>query len=233
MFEKIYEKIIELLASISWSAAAGIVFGAVISATVSYLLQRNSFAEARRQKALEKFEARKAMGLTLYHKMIRIASTLHIVLNTLNEGVKRAADPTFKGPLWGALRPPAALPDRVKFTPDELTYLMLLDNNLFSDMGSFDEVHNTLLSAFEEYKAKRAAVSDTLSAEMETGGLGVTTLTSAEMRKYGPRFAELNILIEQMLGRAKEDSAEAWTLLNRLQERLNKEFKLNLRLEMK
>jgi hypothetical protein len=67
---------VELLKSISWPSVASIVFGATISATISYILQRNSFAEARRQKEADRIEGRKALGLALFQKMIRIASTL-------------------------------------------------------------------------------------------------------------------------------------------------------------
>lgn len=56
-----------------WSIAS-LLAGTVVSAIVSYLLQRRSFSEAREQRAKDKFEARKTLGLTLFHKMMRITS---------------------------------------------------------------------------------------------------------------------------------------------------------------
>ncbi len=62
----------------AWSIFSLLV-GTIISSIVAYVLQRNSFAEARRLKAQDKLDERKALGLTLFHKMIRIASTLGIL----------------------------------------------------------------------------------------------------------------------------------------------------------
>jgi hypothetical protein len=62
--------------SVDLRAASGIVFGATISALVSYVLQRNQFKEAKRQKEADRFEDRKALGLNVLTKMMRIASTL-------------------------------------------------------------------------------------------------------------------------------------------------------------
>jgi hypothetical protein len=50
----VINSVIAFLKTISWASAAGILFGAFISALVSFILQRSSFAEARRQKRLSK-----------------------------------------------------------------------------------------------------------------------------------------------------------------------------------
>ncbi|MGO8909743.1 MAG: protein phosphatase 2C domain-containing protein [Bradyrhizobium sp.] len=46
------------LKSIPWTSAASILFGASISALVSFLLQRSSFTEARLQKEKDRREVR-------------------------------------------------------------------------------------------------------------------------------------------------------------------------------
>jgi hypothetical protein len=51
----------EAVHQISWSSAAGVLFGAAISATVSFVLQRSSFKEARQQKEKDRREVRKAL----------------------------------------------------------------------------------------------------------------------------------------------------------------------------
>lgn len=53
------------------------------------------------------------------------------------------------------------------------------------------------------------------------------------MRRIAPKAAALNVLIQAMVERTKLDSEEAWKLMSRLQEVLNKEFKMSLRLEKK
>jgi len=74
-----WEILIAAYNSISWNATAGIVFGASISALVSYLLQRNQFREVRRQRDADRIEERKAVALNVLTKMMRIASTLEMV----------------------------------------------------------------------------------------------------------------------------------------------------------
>jgi hypothetical protein len=65
------------------------------------------------------------------------------------------------------------------------------------------------------------------------GNVGTTGVTEAEMMTIAPRAAELNVLIEGMIQRTRQDSKEAWELLEKLRNSLNKEFALQLRLERK
>jgi hypothetical protein len=58
-------------------------------------------------------------------------------------------------------------------------------------------------------------------------------LTETDLRRIGPKAASLNTLIQGMVERTTIDSEEAWKLMQRLQDALNKEFKLSLRLERK
>src|SRR5450432_4034669 len=99
------EQAIALLKSISWSSVAGIVFGAAISATISYFLQRNSFAEAKRQKDADRIEERKALGLALFQKMIRIASTLEMLKQSLSGSFARSEAQGIKGDPWEFVMP--------------------------------------------------------------------------------------------------------------------------------
>jgi len=213
-----------------WSIVS-LLAGTVISAIVSYLLQRSSFAEARRQKAQEKLETRKMLGLNLFHKMIRIVSTLGTLKNSLDNAFTRVKANEHPHN-WQIIMPIANFPDRVKFTPEELTFLMLMDMKLFNDMGPFDDIHNSLLDMFELYRTKRSALTDTLPATMN-GNIGTTELTQAEMMTIGPRMAELNVLVDGMVQKTQQDSNEAWELLERLRNSLNGEFNLQLRLEQK
>jgi hypothetical protein len=211
-----------------WSIVSLLV-GTIISAIVSYLLQRTSFAEARRVKAQEKLEERKTLGLTLLHKMIRMTSTLQILKDSLDEAFADAKANSITGQPWQFVMPVVNFLDRVKFTPEELTFLMLLDRNLFNDFGPFDDIHNNLLGVFELYRTKRSALTDILPAEMK-GNLGTTGVSLNEILKLAPKAAELDFLIEGMVQRTRQDSKEAWELLDRLQKSLNKEFNLNLRI---
>ncbi len=226
------EYLLQLVMSIDWRAGAGVLFGAAISALVSYLLQRNSFAEARRQKELDKREERRTLGLNVFTKMIRIASTLEQLKQSLEGAFARAERDNIKGSPWTMVIPLANFPAKVHFEPKELTEIMKLDFNLFNDLGPFDDVHNTLLDVFQLYRTDRNALTSTLSADMK-GMLGSTTFTQEELKRLAPKMAALDTIVDGMVQRTLADSTEAWAILSRLQDALNKEFGLKLRLERK
>lgn len=205
--------------------------GTIISAIVSYLLQRNSFAEARRQKEQDKLDERKTLGLNLFHKMIRIASTLAILKKHLNDSLSRLPPDERDRHVWRAVQPVATVPDRVKFSAEELTSLMLLDRELFNDMGPFDDLHNSLLDCFSLYRTSRTALTDTLPATMQEI-VGRVEFDQNQMQSIAPRAA-LDFLVHAMVQRTDKDSTEAWALLDRLTTSLNKAFDLKLKLEHK
>jgi hypothetical protein len=222
----------EAVHQISWSSAAGIIFGAGISATISYALQRNSFAEARRQKETDKRDERRVLGLNVLTKMIRISSNIIILKGTIESSFARAKADKLKSPPWAIVEPLANLPAKVHFEPKELTEVLRLDFQLFNDIGPFDDIHNALVDAFEMYRSERTALTSQMKADM-TGVLGLTKLTQDEVRIFGPRMAGLDALIAQLLKRATIDGDEASQLLGKLQDVLNKEFDLKIRLEPK
>jgi hypothetical protein len=222
--------LLDLAKAIDWRAGTGVLFGAAISAVVSYWLQRSSFAEARRQKETDKREDRRTLGLNVLTKMIRIASTIELLKQSLEQAFARAKRDGIKGPAWALVVPLANLPGRVHFEPKELTEVMRLDFNLFNDLGPFDDVHNSLLDIFTLYKTDRSALTANMAAEM-TGAQGVTTITADEMRHLAPKMAALDTVLNGMVQRTATDSAEAWSILGRLREALNKEFDLKLQIE--
>ena len=136
---------IEFLKSIPWSNVAGIIFGATISAIVGYLLQRNSFAEARRQKEHDRFEVRKAQAYSLFFKIIRVQSTTVQLAKAVAESLAKAEADGLQGMLWQKIMPMGNMPPRVKFTSDEMALLLSLDSQLFNDLGPYDDIHNSLL----------------------------------------------------------------------------------------
>jgi hypothetical protein len=227
-----WDKLTAVYNAISWSAAVGIVFGATISALVSYLLQRNQFREVRRQRESDRFEERKAVALNVLTKMMRIASTLEILKLTIENAFKRAEVAGIQAPAWALVSPIASLPGKVQFEPKELTEIMRLDFQLFNDLGPFDDVHNLLLDTFATYRTDRNALTENMSAEMK-GNLGTTNFSAEEMKRLAPKMASLDTLLAGMIQRTTQDSAEAWQLLMRLQDALNKTFNLKLKLERK
>jgi hypothetical protein len=223
---------IEFLKSIPWSSVASIIFGAAISALVSYLLQRNSFAEAKRQKESDRYETRRAHAHSLFFKMIRIHSTIVLLGNAVTECIEKAKSSGFKGTLWQSVLPMGNLPTRVKFSSDEMALLLSLDINLFNDVGPYDDIHNSLLDLFDLYRTRRDTLIERFGAKM-SGSMGTTALTKDEGDWVAPRAYELNNLVEIMIQRTGHDSEESKGLLQRTHALFVKEFKLNPKLEFK
>lgn len=223
---------IEFLKSMPWASAAGILFGATISALVSYLLQRNAFAEARRQKESDRYEVHRGQAYSLFFKMVRIHSTVALLDRSLTEFISKTEASGFQGTLWQRILPMGNLPPRVKFSSEEMALLLSLDIQLFNDVGPYDDVHNSLLDLFELYGRKRNTMTDRFGAVMR-GGVGTTELTREDAEWMAPRAYELNDLAETMIERTKHDVVESRALLERMHSAFVKEYKLNPRLEFK
>jgi hypothetical protein len=230
--EPMWDTLTVVYNAISWSAALGIVFGAAISALVSYLLQRNQFLEVMRQRESDRLEERKAVALNVLTKMMRIASTLEILNLSIENAFKRAEVAGIQAPAWAVVIPIASFPGKVHFEPKELTEIMRLDFQLFNDLGPFDDVHNTLIDAFVTYRTDRNALTENMSADMK-GNLGTICFSAEEMKRLAPKMASLDSLVAGIRQRTNQDSAEAWQLLMRLQDVLNKTFNMKLKLERK
>src|SRR5262245_8086188 len=112
-------KVAELWNSISWSGVASIVFGATISAAVEYVLQRNSFAEARQIREVERKEKRQAIGYSLLFKMLRIHSDLVTLEHAVTSAIENARKNGFTGDhLFQVVMPVVPLPDPIKFSAE-------------------------------------------------------------------------------------------------------------------
>ncbi|MGY0574082.1 hypothetical protein ACTGJ9_025885 [Bradyrhizobium sp. RDM12] len=204
-----------------------------LARTVSYFLQRNTFAETRRQKEADKRDERRALGLNFFTKMMWLASTIETLRRSLDGAFARARIEKVKAPPWALISPLANLPSKIHFEPKELTEILRLDFALFNDIGPFDDLHNSLLDIFEMYRVERNSLTSTMKGQEMVGALGRAEFTPEEMKLLQPKMVALDSLIVGMVERTRVDAKEAWTLLQRLQDVLNKEYGLKLSLEIK
>jgi hypothetical protein len=223
----VIDSTIEFLKTISWASAAGILFGAFISALVSFTLQRSSFAEARRQKEYDRREVRKALGLALVFKMIRLASELHNLGKAVKECLDEAQKRGFAGSPFQVVMPIVPLPEPIRFLPEEMALILSIDNDLFNEMAALDELHNSTVAIFEIYNSKREAVMERLGAEMD-GNMGTTTMNAEQKRWFDPRAYVLNQLVEIMIQRTEQDGQQAWKAFEHLRGTIEKQFDIKL-----
>ena len=215
-----------------FSVLGGTIIGGIISTTVAFIVQKRGLAAAKKQRDEDKRDERRTLALNVFTKMIRLASNLEQLRQSVEGTLADAKAKKLKGPPWAHVKPIASLPGKIHFDPKELTEVMRLDFNLFNDLGPLDDVHNVIIEAFEIYRKDRGSLTDTLHADMD-GDLGSTEFTAEDIKRLGPRMVALDNLVGSILGRTKHDSADAMSLLMKLQEALNKEYDMKLRLEKK
>jgi hypothetical protein len=104
---------------------------------------------------------------------------------------------------------------------------MQMDLILFNDTGQFDEVHNSIIDIFTLYQTRRLALTDAVPGAMKRMA-DLVNLREDEKKQLIPRSIELNALVEQMLLRTDRDSQQAWKVIDRFSNSLNKEFRLQL-----
>jgi hypothetical protein len=215
-----------------FSVIGGSLVGAAISASVAFWTQKKNLDAAKAQRDSDWLETRKARAYSMFFKMIRIHSTIAITDASLAKFIQEGKAKGLRD-LWQMILPLGNLPDRVKFTPDEMALLLSLDIDLFNDLGPYDEVHNSLIDIYETYGTRRSAVLEKFGADRMEGATGSTTLTLAEVAWLTPRAYELNNLATGMVERAEHDRNESKALLERIHALFVKEFGLNPKLEFR
>jgi len=215
-----------------FSVIGGSLLGAAISATVSFWTQKKNLDAAKAQRDSDRFENRKARAYSVFFKMIRVHSTIAVIDASLADFVQKGKAKGLTA-LWQMILPLGNMPDRVKFTPDEMALLLSLDIDLFNDLGPYDEIHNSLLDIYETYGSRRTAVLSKFGTDEMDGGTGTHTLSGADVAWLTPRAYELNNLATDMIERAIHDRAESKGLLERIHALFVKEFGFSRKLEFR
>ena len=102
--------------AITWwalvSAFGGSLIGGTISAVVAFIVQKRNFDAAKRQRAEDRRETRKAQAYSLFLKMVRIHSSIVLLGQGNAESLKRANEKGLKGDLWQKILPHGNFPRR-------------------------------------------------------------------------------------------------------------------------
>ena len=217
----------------AWAAIIGGVIGILGSAGVGYWLQRQNLVEARIQRTDEKRERDKAMGYSILFKMIRIHTNLvhlHRHLCVTLEAQKKAGEGVEHWQVYHSL---GRLPPNVSFSPDEMAMLLSLkDDDLFNDLASFDEVHNTSLDIFRGINGRHEWLKAQLPARME-GAVGHVELDQNQTLFFRPKMVELNMMINDAVAWCDREVPTSESLLMRLNELLRTKIDIGIKLTPK
>lgn len=216
-----------------WAAIVGAVTGAVVGGIISFCIQLRVLQAAATQRAKEAEECKKALAHSLSFKMIRIYSHLHDFHAYLEEQHAKAQSDPNKSEPWQFVLPLANLPEGIRFSPDEMAMLLSLENmDLFNDIISMDDIHNSTVDLFKTFRELRSNLTSQLPTELE-GTEGTIFLTREQLSFLQPKMVEINELATLMKKRCELDAREAGSLLTRLVQHLNDKLKLNLKIQQK
>jgi hypothetical protein len=203
------------------------IAGAVVGGVIALLVQLVALNAA----AKERLEKQAALGRSLLFKVVSIHSNLHHLARHINEGYRVAGER--KCEPWQSILPILNLPDRVIFTPEEMSMLMAQDdNNLFNTLLSMDSIHNSTLAIFSEYAKRREELQAQVSVQKMVGNVGTIVLSEEERRRLGPLMFELNDLLDGLKGRSRRDADEGYAALQALSSLLRSELGLKLRISL-
>lgn len=184
-----------------WAAVIGAIVGSVTGGLIAWLLQLS-------QDSRQTSERNQALARSLIFKLMRIHSDLRAFKRHVDEceaNAKRDSLPIG----WQSLRAIGNLPERISFTPEEMSYLLSLkDYKLFDKVLSLDVVHSSTIGILELYKERRLTLTDMLSATM-SNMIGTTDLTDAQKAFFDPKAAELDLLVSDIRNRAEQDAKES------------------------
>jgi hypothetical protein len=207
-----------------FSAIGGSIVGGAISTIVAFVVQKRNLTAAKKQRDEDRLEIRKARGYALLFKMIRIASNIENLGKAMQSCFEEAARRGLKWDPWQIVQPMVPANDPVNFTAEEMALILSIDDKLFNEIASMDQLHNSTAALFDLYGIMRQKVMERFGAVM-SGNIGVTGLTQSEHDWLAPRATELNGLIAVLQQRAIEDGKEAWGVLVKLRDSLKKKLR--------
>lgn len=213
-----------------FSVIGGSILGGAMSTIVAFVVQKRNLEAAKKQRDEDRLETRKARGYALLFKMIRIASNIENLGKAMQSCFDQAAQHGFRGDPWQIVQPMVPANEPVHFTPEEMALILSIDDKLFNEIASMDQLHNSTASLFDLYGTMRQKVMDRFGAVM-SGSIGTTGLTQADREWLAPRASELNGLIAALQQRSDEDGKEAWGVLLKLRGSLEKNLGVKHRLE--
>jgi hypothetical protein len=213
-----------------FSVVGGSILGGAISTIVAFVVQKRNLDAANKQRDQDRLEVRKARGYALLFKMIRIASNIENLGKAMQSCFEEAARRGFKGDPWQIVQPIVPATDPVNFTAEEMALILSIDDKLFNEIASLDQLHNSTAALFDLYGTMRQKVLDRFGAVM-SGSFGTTGLTQADYDWLAPRATELNGLLTALQQRSDQDAKETWGVLVKLRDSLEEKLGVKHRLE--
>ncbi len=213
-----------------WAAIAGALVGGIFSAIISYLLQRQSFREARRQREEDAAAKHRSMAYSLILKMSNLVTNSYRWWETLHE-VQALLGPENMEP-WQRVLPIANIPEKIYFTDSEMGYLLSLRNDkIFNEVLGLDKYHNSSIEVMTRLGLAKSRLTELLPPpEAFDGRLGEGRIPQDVFFALRPRMIEINELFKDEYKIAEKRYKDAFAALKNLVEFFNERLKLSYKI---
>jgi hypothetical protein len=186
-----------------WAAVAGSLVGGLIALMLQIW---SAWQSDNRRKEDLKYKENSTI-YNLYYKVILIHSNITTIRDSIEAQFEKT-DPDQANNPSSFLLPIPNPSDSIVFSDQEMGLLMQKDKSLFNQIVMTDQCHNSLIPMIKRYDIERAELWRGFPADMN-GTVGTITLTKDQMREKMPAIVGLNILIDQLRHRLKQDQASS------------------------
>lgn len=192
-----------------WAAIVGAIVGSLSGGAITWFLQS-------RQDRQQKLDRDKGLARSLIFKMMRIHSDFHGFKSHVEE-MSANAEQQGLDVGWRSFRAIGNLPDRIKFSAEEMGYLISLEDlDLFNRILSLDVIHSSTIGVFELYKERRITLTDMLRTPNLEGTVGTAVLSDEEQAFFAPKAVELDLLVADIRARVDSDADSSRSALTDL-----------------
>ena len=216
-----------------WSGTAGAILGSIVGGAIGFFGQWITISDVRKTRKEDRDTERQALGYSLLFKTLRIHSNIAQIVQYFKES---AAQVNLQNPsqieVWQYLVPLANLPEKVRFSPEEMGMLLSLnDNDLFNEVLVMDLVHNSQIEALNTYNIKYAELAIRLKPVSMNDHVGTLEFDEVTLMEVRPLMVAVNSLGTQIGNYATRDEKAFGKILDRLILLLRDKLKLSVKLE--
>ena len=169
-----------------------------------------------------------ALGRALIIKLTKIHSDIRGIYEYLDHSLQK--DP--KAEPWQLVRALASLPTPVRFTSEELSMLMGLDNNdVFNSVLNMDVAHDSTLELVRRYNSERKNLLNEMPTSSVQGIVVESVLKPEQEKVLRIPMNTVNELADALCDHAKRKTRESGQALHDLCELLQDKLGLGHRME--
>jgi hypothetical protein len=203
----------ELFADTGFVAAIiGAIVGTVGSGVISWLLQKQQFAQENKLRSEEALERKQALAATMLFKFIHLHGTAAAIKSHFSHSRRIVGPKADQLEPWQYVIEFANFPDKVRFTDEEKTNLFRLKSNeLFDSVADFDAGVIAAIDIASKYSESRARLSASTMPDLMEGNVSSGQLNKEDWLKLKPLMVVTNQLavdLEKMVGDLEKEGFE-------------------------